>query len=80
MTVVPFFRNKSLAKNILLGSFLTDESFALSMNKINYIDHGWGFASLASALAGAFDKSTQVRFEVYTGSNVRRLALPSNNR
>lgn len=36
LTVAPFFKSESLLKNILIGSFLTDESFALGMNKLNH--------------------------------------------
>src|SRR5699024_5278983 len=32
-----------LWKNILLGTFLTDESFALGMNKLNYTDRKLNF-------------------------------------
>lgn len=35
-TLAPYFRKESTAKNICLGTWLTDESFALSMNKLNY--------------------------------------------
>lgn len=34
-TTAPYFKSESLIKNILLGSLLTDESFALAMNKLN---------------------------------------------
>ena len=36
MSVAPFFKNYSIIKNISIGTFLTDESFALGMNKQNY--------------------------------------------
>ena len=36
MSVAPFFKEYSLFKNISIGSFLTDESYALGMNKQNY--------------------------------------------
>ena len=36
MAVAPFFKKYSLFKNISIGTFLTDESFALGMNKQNY--------------------------------------------
>ena len=35
MNVAPYFSKESMSKNILIGSFLTDETFALSMNKKN---------------------------------------------
>jgi len=38
MTTANFFKKNSLFENILLGSLITDESFALSMNKLNYTD------------------------------------------
>ena len=36
MATVPFFKRYSVFKNIIIGTFLTDESFALGMNKQNY--------------------------------------------
>lgn len=38
MTTANFFKKDLLLKNILIGSLITDESFALSMNKLNYTD------------------------------------------
>lgn len=35
-TIAPHFRKKSLGKSILIGTLLTDESFALGINKLNY--------------------------------------------
>ena len=35
-TLTNYFKNAPLRQNILLGTLLTDESFALSMNKQNY--------------------------------------------
>ncbi len=35
MTVAPYLKKESLTQNILIGSLLTDETFALSMNKLN---------------------------------------------
>ncbi len=37
-TVAPFFKKESLFKNVLIGTFLTDESFALGMSKKNYTE------------------------------------------
>lgn len=70
MTVAPFFKQESLLKNILIGTFLTDESFALGMNKQIATDHQLSFAwfntanilsygtwvgsTLVGALIGAF--------------------------
>ena len=36
MATAPFFKRYSACKNIVIGTFLTDESFALGMNKQNY--------------------------------------------
>lgn len=36
MTTANFFKKNSLFENILIGSLITDESFALSMNKLNF--------------------------------------------
>ena len=36
LTVAPHFEEPKLWKNILMGSLLTDETFALAMNKANY--------------------------------------------
>lgn len=44
ITTAPYFKEESVLKNILIGSFLTDESFALGMNKLNYTDHKLSFA------------------------------------
>jgi len=38
MTTANFFKKNSLFENILIGSLITDESFALSMNKLNFTD------------------------------------------
>lgn len=38
MTTANFFKKNSIFENILIGSLITDESFALSMNKLNYTD------------------------------------------
>lgn len=35
-TVARYFKKDSLLKNILVGTLLTDETFALSMSKLNY--------------------------------------------
>ncbi len=39
MTVAPYLKDESMTQNVLIGTLLTDESFALSMNKLNYTDH-----------------------------------------
>ncbi|AVL00975.1 AzlC family ABC transporter permease [Pediococcus inopinatus] len=67
-TVAQYFRKDSLGQNIGIGSLLTDESFALSMNKLNFTDHHlkpgwihganivayltWAFATAAGGLLG----------------------------
>lgn len=35
MTVAPYLKKESLTQNVLIGILLTDETFALSMNKLN---------------------------------------------
>lgn len=68
MTTANFFKSDRLIKNIVIGSLLTDESFALGMNKQNYTDGKlsfawfnaanltayltWNAASIVGALAG----------------------------
>jgi len=42
-TLSTYFKQEPLWKNILLGTFLTDESFALGMNKLNYTDRKLNF-------------------------------------
>lgn len=43
--VAPYFKSESMMRNIVIGSLITDETFALGMNKLNYTDHtlrfGW---------------------------------------
>ncbi|WP_027108515.1 AzlC family ABC transporter permease [Lacticigenium naphthae] len=45
MTVAPYFKQDSMVKNILIGTLLTDETFSLGMNKVNYsndqLTFGW---------------------------------------
>ncbi|MCH4057200.1 MAG: AzlC family ABC transporter permease [Lactobacillaceae bacterium] len=70
LTIAPYSEHKSLTDNILIGTLLTDESFALGMNKLNYTDNQlnfpwlntanliayltWVMASLIGALLGNF--------------------------
>ncbi|WP_034535073.1 AzlC family ABC transporter permease [Apilactobacillus kunkeei] len=70
ITTAPYFKNDSMLKNILIGSLLTDESFALGMNKVNYTDNQltftwfntaniasyftWTGASFVGAISGGF--------------------------
>lgn len=44
MSIAPHFKNASLKENILIGTFLTDESFALGMNKLNYTNKTMNFS------------------------------------
>ncbi|NME43130.1 AzlC family ABC transporter permease [Lactobacillus agilis] len=69
-TTAPYFKADSLLKNIFVGSLLTDESFALAMNKLNvtkgqlsfawfdtinwFAYFTWFFATIAGALLGNF--------------------------
>ena len=43
MAIAPFFKRHSVFKNIVIGTFLTDESFALGMNKQNYTNGNLSF-------------------------------------
>lgn len=43
-TLVPYFKEETLIKNILVGTLLTDESFALGMNKLNYTSNRLNFS------------------------------------
>ena len=68
IVMAPYFKKETVGKNILLGSFLTDESFALGMNKRNYTDNkltfrwftaanllsyiSWNLSSIAGSLLG----------------------------
>ncbi|WP_374286228.1 AzlC family ABC transporter permease [Lactococcus sp.] len=70
MTTARYFKNEKMWKNIWLGTLLTDESFALGMNKQNYTDGilsfpwfnavnlfsyaSWAFATLIGAILGSF--------------------------
>ncbi|MGX7112410.1 AzlC family ABC transporter permease [Gemella cuniculi] len=73
MTLAPYFRNYSMLKNISIGTLLTDESFALGMNKLNYTNgrlsyewfnvvnaisyFTWIGASIVGAVLGDFIKN-----------------------
>ncbi|WEV60329.1 AzlC family ABC transporter permease [Streptococcaceae bacterium ESL0729] len=46
MTLAPYFKGESLTKNIIIGSFLTDESFALAINKLNFTGNKLSFSWL----------------------------------
>ena len=72
MATAPFFKRYSVWKNIVIGTFLTDESFALAMNKQNYTNgrltyewfntanlvsyFTWALSSVAGALLGGIVK------------------------
>ncbi len=43
-TVAPYFKKDSLGKGMLIGTLLTDESFALAMNKLNYTNEKMNFS------------------------------------
>ena len=76
MSVAPFFKDYSLFKNISIGTFLTDESYALGMNKQNYTNGKltyewfntaniisymtWGISSVIGALLGSVVKNPYV--------------------
>ena len=76
MTTASYFKNESLLKNILLGTLLTDESFALGMNKQNYTNgrltyewfntanlvsyFTWVVSSVLGALLGGIVKDPKV--------------------
>ncbi|MGM0157645.1 azaleucine resistance protein AzlC [Enterococcus sp. AZ191] len=49
MTLAPFFKKESLAKNLFLGTLLTDESFALGMNKLNHTGGKLNFSWMNTA-------------------------------
>lgn len=73
MVIAPFFKRYSAFKNIVIGTFLTDESFALGMNKQNYTNGNlsfewfnavnlisyftWFTSSVAGALLGGIVKN-----------------------
>lgn len=73
MSVATFFKEYSLFKNISIGTFLTDESYALGMNKQNYTNGKlsyewfntaniisymtWGISSVVGALLGSVVKN-----------------------
>ena len=72
MATAPFFKRYSVWKNIVIGTFLTDESFALGMNKQNYTNgrltyewfntanlvsyFTWALSSVVGALLGGIVK------------------------
>lgn len=39
MTVAPYLQDAPMRQNVAIGTLLTDETFALSMNKLNLTDH-----------------------------------------
>lgn len=49
MTVAPYLKKESMKRNIILGSLLTDETFALTMNKLNYTNRIVNFEWLNTA-------------------------------
>ncbi|KRL47395.1 AzlC family ABC transporter permease [Lacticaseibacillus manihotivorans] len=69
MTVAPYLQEESMGQNIAIGTLLTDETFALSMNKLNLTDRKlrpawfhaanvvaylvWAIATVIGALIGS---------------------------
>lgn len=49
MTVAPYLRHESMWRNVWLGTLITDETFALTMSKLNYTDHKLNFDWLNAA-------------------------------
>ncbi len=49
MTVAPYFRKESMWRNVWLGTLITDETFALTMSKLNYTNHRLSFTWLNAA-------------------------------
>ncbi|OFI49950.1 azaleucine resistance protein AzlC [Floricoccus tropicus] len=54
MTLAPYFKDESLGKNILLGSLLTDESFGLAVNKLNFTNDKLSFSWLNASNTVAY--------------------------
>lgn len=54
MTLAPRFKKDSLGKNIFLGTLITDETFALSISKLNYTDGKLTFQWLNTANVTAY--------------------------
>ncbi|USS84583.1 AzlC family ABC transporter permease [Fructilactobacillus myrtifloralis] len=54
MTVAPVMKKESLLRNVIIGSLLTDETFALSMNKLNYTNRQLSFPWLNTANVVAY--------------------------
>ena len=54
LTVAPYLKDESMTQNVLIGTLLTDESFALSMNKLNYTDHHLNAPWFHSVNVGAY--------------------------
>ncbi|HGF8238750.1 TPA: AzlC family ABC transporter permease [Enterococcus faecium] len=49
MTIAPYFKKNRLLQNLLIGTLLTDESFALGMNKLNYTGQKLNFRWMNTA-------------------------------
>lgn len=65
MSVAPYLSHESMLKNIWAGTLLTDETFALSMNKLNYTSRKLNFRWLN--VANLFAYSTWVLSSVAGG-------------
>lgn len=44
MALAPYFKKESMFRNMVTGTLLTDESFVLGMNKLQYTDHRLSFS------------------------------------
>ena len=53
-TLAPYFKKNKMSENILVGTLLTDESFVLGMNKLNFTDHHLSFAWFNTANVVAY--------------------------
>lgn len=54
-TIAKYFHKESLLKNIIIGSLLTDESFALGISKLNYTQGKLNFEWFNSYLLSNLD-------------------------
>ncbi|KRL13397.1 AzlC family ABC transporter permease [Schleiferilactobacillus perolens] len=54
MTVAPLLQGENMVQNVLAGTLLTDETFALTMNKLNHTGHQLHSSWLHAANIGAY--------------------------
>ena len=52
--IAPYMKKESMVRNIWIGTLLTDETFALSMNKLNYTEHRLAYSWFNSANLTAY--------------------------